>query len=427
MKKLTAVIMTAITALSLTACSSKDTDNAKADEFIPSLDTQMTATLEISGFMGNFEALDQVMNAFNEIYPNVTFTYDHNTAFMLDDYLENNANIDIFMTSSDNITQPVPSESYVADRCLDLSAYGIDLSGIYPAAIENCTVDGRLLRLPIMMYSYGVVVNKTLLKNEGLLMPQNYEEFLSVLEALKEKGYTPLQGSQDHLYGELMINMLMNVLAKDTTLLTALENGDEKAVAAVKPVFERLETIIDNGYTDYDLNCTFPADNYDGSIMAFYEGNMPFYVCNAECVSGMKKRESKSETFSASPFDYEFVYAPLGDNGVYAYTQPWYGFSVNKDSSKKELAVEFLSFMMTSTQLDGMAVTKGMPSAVVNGTNERYTGIMNVKNIDSEYSNDGSIPSSINTIFISVCNDFGAGIYKDADEAARAFVNQCAE
>ena len=36
-------------------------------------------------------------------------------------------------------------------------------------------------------------------------------------------------------------------------------------------------------------------------------------------VSGMKKRESKSETFSANPFEYEFLYAPLGDKGAYAY------------------------------------------------------------------------------------------------------------
>ena len=41
-------------------------------------------------------------------------------------------------------------------------------------------------------------------------------------------------------------------------------------------------------------------------------------------VSGMKKRESKSETFSANPFEYEFLYAPLGDKGAYADQQPWY-------------------------------------------------------------------------------------------------------
>lgn len=426
MKKMTAILLTLIT-LSLTACSSGVKPTGKEPEFIPKLDTLTATTIEMAGFMGNFEALDQVINAFNEIYPNVVFTYDHNTAFMLSDYLKNNANVDIFMTSDQNITQPFPVEFYVADQCLDLSKEDIDTSFILPDAINACTIDGQLLRLPIMMFSYGMVVNKTLLKNEGLSMPENYEEFISVLEALKEKGYTPLQGSQSHLYGELMINMAMNILSEDKTLITALEAGDEKAAAALKPVFERLETIINNGYTDYELNCTFPEDNYNESILSFYEGNMPFYVCNAECVSGMKKRESKSETFSASPFDYEFVYAPLGDNGVYVYTQPWYGFSINKNSDEKEMAVEFLRFMSNADTLDNMASTKGLPSVVIGGSNERYAGITNVKNINSQASYDGSISNYIRDTFIQVCNDFGAGVYKNSDEAVHAFVELCAE
>lgn len=32
----------------------------------------------------------------------------------------------------------------------------------------------------------------------------------------------------------------------------------------------------------------------------------------------MKKREPKSETFTAKPFEYECLYAPIGDEGAYA-------------------------------------------------------------------------------------------------------------
>ena len=59
-------------------------------------------------------------------------------------------------------------------------------------------------------------------------------------------------------------------------------------------------------------DCYFYYSNIAGT-----ELDMPFYVCNAECVSGMKKRESKSETFRTAPFEYEFLYAPLGDSGAY--------------------------------------------------------------------------------------------------------------
>ena len=113
-------------------------------------------------------------------------------------------------------------------------------------------------------------------------------------------------------------------------------------------------------------------------------------------VSGMKKRESKSETFSANPFEYEFLYAPLGDKGAYAYQQPWYGFSVNKDSEEKEIAVEFLRFMMQEKEIDEMASIKGLPSVAENGTGEWYAGFRDAKRLRQVLSTTAAcrIPSA---------------------------------
>lgn len=258
-------------------------------------------------------------------------------------------------------------------------------------------------------------------------MLENYEEFLSTMAALKEKGYTPLQGSQLHLYGDLMVTMGMDLIASTGGEVEKLQNGDPSAADAVKQMFEHLQEIIENGYTDYDLNSTFLEDNYDGSILAFFEGDMSFYVCNTECVSGMKKRESKSETFSADPFTYEFLYAPLGEKGAYAYQQPWYGFSVNKNSEEKDMAVEFLRFMMQEKEIDEMASIKGLPSVAENGTDERYAGLRDAKNIEASFINDGSVPDSIRAVLEQVCNDFGAGVYSNADEAVQGFVELYAE
>lgn len=144
-------------------------------------------------------------------------------------------------------------------------------------------------------------------------------------------------------------------------------------------------------------------------------------------VSGMKKRESKSETFSANPFEYEFLYAPLGDKGAYAYQQPWYGFSVNKDSEEKEIAVEFLRFMMQEKEIDEMASIKGLPSVAENGTDEWYAGLRDAKSIEVSFINDGSVPDSIRAALEQVCNDFGAGVYGNANEAVQAFMELCAE
>ena len=172
------------------------------------------------------------------------------------------------------------------------------------------------------------------------------------------------------------------------------------------------------------INLLTNAVNYDGSIRAFFEGDVPFYVCNAECVSGMKKCESKSETFHAAPFEYEFLYAPLGDSGAYAYLEPWYGFSVSKDSDEAELAVEFLRFM--ATRLGEMAGIKVLPSVAADSADERYAGIRHTDAAELSFTNDGRITETVRNTFQQVCGDLGAGVYATAGEAARAFVQQCA-
>lgn len=429
-KRITALLTASLMLLSFTACgggndSRSTQQNATTEQagFTPKLDTEMTETLEIAGFMGNFEALDQVMNEFNEYYPNVTFTYDHNTSFMLPQYLEANTNIDLFMTNDQNIKQSDAEDYYVQNSCLDLSQEDLNTDALNQDAVADCTVDGKLLRLPIAMHTYGIVVNKTLLKKEGVEVPTNYEEFLDAMKILKDKGYTPLQGSQKHLYGDLMVNMAMNMIAEDNDLEKALEAKDASSAEKMKPVFDRLETIITEGYTDYELNCTYPEDNYDGSIMSFFEGDVPFYVCNAECVSGMKKRESKSEAFMENPFEYQFIYAPTGDKGSYGYTEPWYGFSVNQNSEQKELAVEFLRFM--TTKLDDMASIKGLPSVVANSiADERYAAVLNADSAQATFCNDGSVPESMRDIFLDVSAKFAAGEYQNAQQAAEAFAKQ---
>ena len=416
-----AVVLAVSMACGIAGCQKKE--ETPAQEFVPRLDTEKSVHLEMAGFMANFEALDQVINHFNQIYPNVTITYEQNSTAQLAEYVKNNSGIDIFMTKEDNISNQELPENYVKEDCLDLSKEDIDFQAVSQEALSYCTYDGAVLRVPITMNPCGIAVNETLLDQEGLQVPGNYEEFLAVLEALKEKGYLPIQGSAIHVYSELMVNMAMNLMAEDETLLPGLRNGDEAAVARILPVFERLKTIVDAGYTDYWHNANYPTDNYDKAILSFLEGDMPFWVCTAESFSGVKKRETKSTVFADHPFEYEFFYAPVGDTGAYAYTEPWYGFSVNKNSDDRDYAVEFIRFLVTREQLNQMAQIKGMPSAAEEPVEGRYPRIYQAKDLQGSFDNDGSIRSDVRDAFNQVCTDLGAGVYKTAEEAARAFAD----
>ena len=100
----------------------------------------------------------------------------------------------------------------------------------------------------------------------------------------------------------------------------------------------------------------------------------------------MKKRESKSEAYTASPFEYRFIFAPTGEKGAYEYCEPWYGFSVNKDAEDIEYAMEFIRFLATSPELDQIAEIKGVPPITKNADAERYTYVVNVQKVQQSYS-----------------------------------------
>lgn len=413
------------TSASSAAASSESV--AQTTEFEPRLDTQKAVTLDVSGFFGNFEALDQVVNAFNEYYPNVTVNYEQNSGAQLVEYLNNNPYVDIVMTDDTNFRYEDWTDYYVLDKVADLSTEDIDLSAVQEEMLESCTYDGKLARLPIGLNLSGMVVNKTLLEKEGLSVPTNWQEFLDVCAALKAKGYTPIQGAQTMVYADLVYNMAMTELATDDTLVAALNNGDEKAVEAMTVVMERLQTLLDEGYTDPAVNAEYPDDNYDGAILKFFEGDVPFWVCNTEKYSGMKKRESKSEAYSADPFEYSFLYVPTGDNGAYEYVEPWFGFSLNKNSDSYDYAVEFMRFMAREEQMDTLASVKGVPSAAKASTDARYDAVRNTEKAEARCVNTGSVLNHMKDYFRNEARNLADGTDASPEQAARNYVERCAE
>lgn len=414
------VVVTVLSALA--GCTNNNNNNTASvkKEFAPTLDTEKSVSLEISGFMSNFESLDQVINDFNNYYPNVSISYEQNNANKLAEYLESNDYVDIFMTSDVNVRSSDNVDRYVLDNCVDLSKENIDIDAIEPDMISACTVNGKLARIPLAKTMCGMVVNKNLLKNEGIEVPQTYNEFMAACEKLKSKGYTPIQGSKIHAYSDMMLPMGMAIVGNSDELTSKYNLKDPSYAEGLRSVYSKLDEIIKKGYTSYELNSTYPDDNYDKAILKFFEGDVPFWICTTESVSGMKKRESKSEAYTTNPFEYEFVNVPLGDNGVYDYEEPWYGFSVSMKSKNIDYAVEFLNFMSTETEINKMAEIKGMPSVAKNSSDTRYTNAVNPSKLEKRYVYNGKIRDGITGAIADTANRFGAGTYTSVNEAIEA-------
>ncbi|MDO5339692.1 MAG: ABC transporter substrate-binding protein [Eubacteriales bacterium] len=417
LKCLTALLL-CLTMLSVAGCGKKETKN---NEFKPSLDTDAKVVINVSGFFGNFEALDQVTNDFNQFYPNVEFSYEQLSVENFESYMEANPGVDIVMTSEEVFDKYGDN---LKECFVDLSKEDINLSDIREDMLKRGYHDGKLLSVPMGQNIYGIVVNETLLEKEGLSVPGNYEEFLNALSVLKDKGYVPIQGPTSKVYAELTQGMAYDMIMNDKNLYNDLIAGKDSAADKLQTVYDKLDTLINSGYIDNEVNKTYPSDNYDKAILKFFEGNVPFWVCNTEKVSGMKKRESKSEAFQANPFKYTYIYSPLGDNGVYAYTEPWFGFSVNKNSDDYDYAVEFMRFMSTKDEINKMASIKGIPSVAINNTDaDIYKNVINPEKTEMNCVNDGTISSGMISNWYTCVNKYISGEFKTGKDALRQFVS----
>lgn len=417
MKKISKNILSVITFSSVLLISLVGCEKNNNYKFSPQLNTDEKLTLNILGYFGNFEALDAVTNDFNKYYPNISFNYQQVSGNNLVAFLDSNFQTDIFMTSSDTI-----SSTNLIDYCLDLSTVNLNLNDVDQTMLTTSYKGNFLHSLPIGQNIYGIITNVTLLKKEGLDIPKNYDKFINTLNTLKTKGYVPLQSSSTKIYPELTINMMVNTLQEDNELYNDLINGNLKSYSKIENIFNIVSNIQNNEYSLDEVNNLYPFDNYNDAILRFFEGNVPFWVCNSEKVSGMKKRETKSETFKANPFEYTYIYAPLGDKGSYVYHEPWYGLGISKRSPSIEYAKEFMRFYATKDELNKMASTKGVPSIAKEKYNsDIYKYIDNPEAIETNCIYDGKVTQKDFDAWYTCINSF-ATKKLSKEEAIKSFI-----
>ena len=360
-----AALACAIT-LGLVACGGSA---PKSDDgFQPALDTKATYSVKVAGSYSNFEALEAAFDHFNEYYPNAELSYTK-----LDDYnntiataLEGANAPDIYTTYS----WMASNEKYVsalsyAENLAD-STLGIDLSCIRPGILKTLP-SGEVPMVPVFSSTYGMLVNQDIFEAEGLEVPTTYTELAKVCAALQEKGYkSPIMGydakASSCLAHYATYPLFCATIADDPDAVEKLNALDPSAGEYMRPALEVAQSIVKDGHIDLEA-CGAIEDNYDAVIMRFFEGDVPMMVCTGDTVSGTKKRESQSESFTQNPFSYTFVPVPVtGEGGIFL-DSPNLEFTVNKEGSNLEMANEFMRFLVTSEELNELAAVKRLPSA----------------------------------------------------------------
>jgi len=425
-RKLSAIVLAALMCIGLvTGCAGTDTetsDNSASESewFTPALDTETEQTITVLGNYDNFEALDAAAASFQEFYPNITIQYEK-----MDDYNENigprvasDTEAAIFMVNRYNFI----NNEYLPDAVADISTLDIDFDAISDDAI-GWYIDDKMFGIPLWFRYYGLVVNKDILEKEGLSVPTNMTELEECCDALMEAGYEPPLQQAPDLAMTFLYNNIAEVVAKEMTAdeAAALIKGEEGSAEALARVYEKLFGMMDKGYLSID-NMKEYEDNYNFAILKFYEGNTPFLVASTQTVSGMAKRESNSEAFQENPFEYEFIFAPTGEDGPIVFKGDDTGFALNKNCSYYDAAAEFYRFIYTEKILNQFSEIKGTPSTAANPDNELYTSLPDVSEDNLILFTDIDDPTDrTKDVFVDVAAAIVEGAVTTPEEATAKF------
>ena len=115
------------------------------------------------------------------------------------------------------------------------------------------TVDGKLIAIPQEVVAYGLFVNKDMFDQYQLSLPETPEKFLKCCQTFKENGVeTPIGANRWWLETFVFAQAYADLYNGGNTEaeITALNSGEARYSDYMRPGFEFLQTLIDEGYID---------------------------------------------------------------------------------------------------------------------------------------------------------------------------------
>ena len=227
-------------------------------------------------------------------------------------------------------------------RLLDLS--GLDSAKNLRDVVKiGNTVNGKLVAIPQEVVAYGLFVNVDLFRQYGLALPETPEEFLECCRVFRENGIeTPVGANRWWLETFVFAQAYADLYNGSSTQaeIDALNRGEARYSDYMRPGFEFLQTLIDNGYIDAEK--AFYSEAIEAEGPDFLAGKTPIVMAywgaaNTETAYGRTDFEMQVIGFPSS----------RGQMPVVSMT----GLAVGADAEHREDAAEVLNIMVSDEAL----------------------------------------------------------------------------
>ena len=391
MKKLFALLLVAIMALSMVACGADKTATTEAPKTdAPAAPAATQAETTVSDepvtihclhYMveGNKSAgLEKIQAAFSELYPNVTFensAYSQGTDYFaqLQTAIASGDMPEIMMGNPGLYTDLIDG-GYVMDLTGNAVIEGL---GLTQADMGDVSYQGKWYAFPVDFKTWGVYYNKTIFDELNLKVPTTQTELLEVCKALKAGGYDPW--AQWYADGASV-----DIEMRPVVWTEAIQNGDndmfetlmsgEKKVADYPYFAKGLEAwgarMGDWARNDATSNKQSDANEIflSGQAGMLYQGTWNY---------------GSIEDLKSDDFDYGFFFVPTDDSGKEPVmnVQVDQAFMVNPKAENADWAVKFMEFFLSEQMGTWSDATKQpcITGATTENTTDFLKTILDVK------------------------------------------------
>lgn len=393
-KKLVSMMMAAIMAVSLTACGSSSDNNKAEDE------SGISGTITVWEHDYSFEdSLEQLIEGFNEQYPNVQVDYeikaDGDYYSLLQTAIQSGSGPDLFWTNG-TATSTMP-DLVNNGACQDLKDK-VDFSFISDSAMDLAKVDEGVYSIPWMtLDTRTVFYNKDMFEENGWEVPKTFSEFEQLLATIKKAGVTPI--SMAHDSWSVLFAYEPILAGYDAKYSAGLQDYTSKADD--KPAREALQKMVDWAKAGYfGDNWTGVIDNA-AQVLAFTTGNA------AMDIAGSWDATTISENNPDLNFGAFAIPAEDGTTGLVGTAAN--GFSVNSASNNMDAAIAFANYCASKEAQTIWVQSQG----AVSGSEEIEAGTEIAKEISE--SGSGNTYRSWQNVLSSYSSTGNASTVWDAD------------
>ena len=368
----------------------------------------------------NKDVLQQLVDKFNEAHEDVTIkiTAPADAGTVLKTRMAKNDMPDIVMMGGDNNYTEVESAGMLVD--LSDQDYISNIQDSYMQMVYDVNKDKeeKAYGVPYATHASGVIYNVDKFEELGLEIPKTWDEFIDVLDQIKDAGEQPLLMTYKDAWTSLCPWNSMAPDLQPDGFTDDRKEGKTTFAGTHEEIVEKYLTLLDYAQDD------FMGLTYDDGNKAFANGDAVMIINGNWAINQYKNANADiNVNMFALP-------ASNDESKNYVTSGVDVLMGVCKDSANEDMAKEFVSFMMepenAQTYIDDQFAFSAIKDVEQN--NETVAGVKEdiangkVANFPDHYYPSGF---DLSALISEMCLNYSNGM--DNQENMDQFLKQCDE